>query len=277
MGEENSSNKPDSLSDRLCRLRKEIPDFDERCRNFWLAWKKMMDQRNVARMGYVKMRFYNDKTIAEFLPDERPFTDAEHVLGLVNTIVLFRSFFGNYVSRLYGYQPEWLEYIEQAIFHEIGETVIGDWTDDGSNDRKEKDRLEQKAFDDFVGLFPGTTRDRLQRRFADLRDGKSSTKLLDKEMFVLGIAYLKSKGISGSLAHKDGITEQDKASCEEIKSYRAIDHVFAGILRSYRGYYLAPFIVGINEAIYAIEYNEPDKLVTDCTPGAPPPGVMNLY
>lgn len=267
-----------SLPTHMRRLREGVPDFDKRCRNFWLAWKKMMDQRNVVRMGYVKMRFYTDETIKEFLPEERPFTDADHVFGLINAVILFRIFFGVSIPWFYGFQPDWLEYTEQVAFHEIGETVIGDWTDDGSNDRKEKDHLEQKAFDDFLSLLPEAAREKYQRQFVDLRDGNTDMKLFDKEAFILGIAYFKSKGISGNLAHKDGITDQDKASCEEIKSYRAIDHVFADILRRFRNFSFLPFIVGINEAIYAEEYNDvDDPLVTNYTPGMPPPGVTNLY
>lgn len=265
-----------SLPEALRYLRKEIPDFDERCRNFWLAWKKMMDQRMVARMGYVKMGFFDPDT-QTFLPTETPFSDAEHVFGLVNAILLFRDFFGKFIPYYYGFQPDWLGYIEQVAFHEIGETEIGDWTDDGSNDRKEKDRLEQEVFDNFMRLFPEVAKKDHQSQFASLRDGDTNMKLFDKASFVLGIAYLKSKGIVGSLKRKGDITEQDKASCEEIKSYRAIDHIFAGVLRRYRDFYFLPFIVGIIEAIYAEEYNEDDPLVENCIPGAPPAGVRKLY
>ena len=261
----------------MCYLRDQIPDFDKRCRNFWMAWKKMMEQRTVTRMGYTRMRFFKDDTIGMFLPDDVPFNDAEHVFGMVNAIILFRDFFGKYIPYLFEFQPDWLEYIEQAVFHEIGEITIGDWVDDGSNDRDKKDHLEQAAFDAFMHYFPETAQEKHQRQFADLRDGRTNMKLFDKEAFLLGIAYYKSKGISGNLKDKDGITEQDRSSCEEIQSYRSFDNVFAGILRKYRRHSFLPFIVGINEAIYAIEYNEDDPLVTNCTPGKPPPGVRNLY
>lgn len=277
MGKGDSFIYNSSLPESMRYLREQIPDFDERCRNFWLAWKKMMDQRTVTRMGYVKMHFYKDNTIESFLPGEMPFNDAEHVFGLVNAVILFRDFFGKYIPILYGFQPDWLGYIEEVSFHEIGETAIGDWTDDGGHDRKKKDSLEQTAFDGLMQFFPKEAQDRHQRQFADLRDAKTEMKLFDKEAFMLGIAYFKSKGIAGNLKHKDGITKQDKSSCRQTRSYRSFDNIFADMLRRFRNFTFLPFIVGINEAIYAEEYKEVDPLVKDCTPGAPPPGVRKLY
>ena len=266
-----------SLPEVMRRLREQIPDFDERCRKFWLAWKQMMDQRLVARMGYVKMHFYADESVQPFLPPEKPINDAEHVFGLVNAVMLFREFFGKYIPYLCGYQPDWLGYIEQVIIHEIGEVKIGDWTDDGGSDRDEKDRLEQAALDNYLRLFPMESQEKYQRQFTDLRDGNTNMKLFDKEAFLLGIAYYKSKGIVGSLKNKNDLTDQDRANCERTKSYRPFDNIFADLLMRYRNFSFLPFIVGINEAIYAEEYSEYDSSVTDCIPGAPPASVRSLY
>ena len=266
-----------SLNEQMLLLRKVIPGFDERCRNFYLSWKYMMEQRKVTRMGCVKMHFYKHRTVQSFLPWSMPINDAEHVFGMMNAVVLFRDFFGEYIPKLYGFQPDWMEYIEQAMFHEIGEITIGDWTDDGGHDRQKKDRLEQYAFDEFMRPFPEQAQRRHQREFADLRDGKTNMKLFDKEAFLLEIAYFKSKGVCGSLKRKTGITEQDKRSCKLLQSYRPFDIIFVDMLNRFRSYGFLPFIVGINEAIYAIEFNEIDPLVKDCVPGIPPARLKALY
>ncbi len=271
-----AQNHDSALQSQLAYLRKTIPDFDERCRNFYRAWKHMMDQRMVARMGYVKMRFYK-RAYNFFLPAAMPFTDADHVFGLVNAVILFRDFFGEFVPYLYGFEPQWLEHVEEVVFHEIGEIKIGDWTDDGAYDVCEKDRLEQEAFDEFMKLFPPDAQARHQRQFADVREHKTIAKLFDKQAFILGIGYLKSKGSTGSLYRKRGLTERDHYYCRKTGSKRAIDNTFAHLLDCYRDMTFMPFVVGIIEAMYAEDFTELDSLVKSCTPGEPPPGVKSFY
>lgn len=258
-------------------LRHRIPDFDERCRNFYRAWKYAIDLRLVKRMGYSKMGFFNDEEMLMFFPNSREFDDAVHVLGMVYAVVFFKDFFGEYIPWLYGEQPQWLDHIEEALMHEIGEITIGDWTEDGSYDSAKKDALEQKAFDEFMRFFPPATQRLHQKQFADVRENRTIVKLFDKEAFILGIGYLKSKGIAGDMHIKRGLTEQDRAFCEETGSERAIDNIFAHLLKNYRGTRMLAFFVGITEAIYAEDYQEIDPLVKDCVPGAPPPGVKMLY
>jgi len=265
-----------SMDSTLAYLRDVIPDFDERCKNFYLAWRYMMNQRIVTRMGYVKMHFYK-KLFKPFLPASMPMTDADHVFGLVNAVILFKDFFGDFIPYLYGYAPQWLDHIEEVVFHEIGEIEIGDWTDDGACDTNKKDELEQEAFNKFMEIFPAEARNRHLRQFADLRDRKTMTKLFDKEAFILGFAYFKSKGIVGSMLRKRGITKRDRDYCRKTGSKRAFDNAYAHMLDAYKGEPFLPFFVGINEAIYAVEYNEFDPLVKDCTPGVPPPGVKKFY
>ena len=259
-------------------LRNRIPNFDERCRNFYKAWKFKTDQRLVRRMGFVKMRFYKNRDVKElFYPEDREIDDAVHVLGMIDAIILFKDFFGSYISLMYGYQPQWLEHVEEALFHEVGEIGIGDWTDDGSYDTEEKDRLEQTVFDDFMAFFPEEAQERHQKQFARVRDNRTVVKLFDKEAFILGIGYLKSKCIVGTMRSKIGITERDREFCKKTGSERPIDNVFAGLLNHYKGSPLLPFFVGITEAIYAEDFKEIDSSVKDCVAGAPPPGVKQFY
>lgn len=257
--------------------RNRIPDFDERCRNFYRAWKHAIDLRLVKRMGYVKMGFFNDPEMLLFFPNSRELDDAIHVLGMVYAVVFFRDFFGDYIPPMYGESVQWLDHVEEALMHEIGEVTIGDWTEDGSYNANEKDALEQKAFDEFMRFFPPEAQERHQKQFADVRDNRTIVKLFDKVAFILGIGYLKSKGIVGDMHVKRGLTDQDRALCEETGSERAIDNMFAHLLKHYRNTSKLPFFVGIIEAVYAEEYQELDPLVKDCIPGAPPPGVKKLY
>lgn len=263
----------------LQMLKNWMPDFDERCRNFYKAWKFKTDQRLVRRMGFVKMKFYKkNRDVKElFYPPDREIDDGTHVLGMIDAIVLFKDFFGRYIPQMYGEQPQWLEHIEEALFHEVGEIVIGDWTDDGSRDTEEKDRLEQAVFDDFMAFFPEEAQELHQRQFARVRDNRTVVKLFDKEAFILGIGYLKSKGITGTMRSKIGITAQDREFCKKTGSERPIDNVFAGMLAHYKGTPLLPFFVGITEAIYAEDFNEIDPSVKGCIAGAPPPGVKQFY
>ena len=261
----------------MANMRRRIPDFDERCRNFYRAWKKAMDLRLVKRMGYIKMGFFYDPEMQMFFSNNREFDDAAHVLGMVFAIDFFKDFFGEFIPLVYGESMQWLDHIEEALMHEIGETMIGDWTADGSYNAQEKDLLEQKAFDEFMSLFPPEAQQRHQKQFADVRDNSTIVKLFDREAFILGIGYLKSKGIVGDMHIKRGLTEQDRALCRETGSERAIDNVFAHMLKNCRWTSKLPFFVGITEAIYAEDYQEIDPLVRDCIPGAPPPGVKKLY
>ena len=283
-------------------LRQVIPNFDKRCENYVLAWNKQMDQRLVVRMGYWKMNFYGDKydslfvkkesnSAGEtsgcpllFMPDDFPFTDADHVFGLGNSVILFKDNFGEFIPHLYLYQPDWLDVMEQVFFHETSEPKIGDWTQDGSYNTEIKDRLEQEEFDKLMELYPKHWRPRHQAQYAKVRDEYGIGKLFDKQGFIQGIVYAKAKALenkrefAGSLLRKVGATEQDGKLCERTGSKRPIDNIYAGMLMSFKGKTeLLPFFMGINEAAYRLFFNEYDPDVRGCVPGEVPPGVKQFY
>lgn len=274
----------------LDELRDIIPNFDRRCENYILSWIDKMELRRVVRMGCWKMNFYDAKwgglfeqreingQKVLFLPADMPFTDGDHVLGYNFAVCLFSDFFGPFIPKLYGIQPDWLEKIEEGNEHEIGEVTIGDWTEDGSYNPELKNRLEQEAYDTHMSRYPFEAQLRHQKQFAAVRDGMNMSKLFDKQAFLNEITYFKSKGFVGSLDGKIGATEQDKEFCRQTGSKRPMDNIYAHILKSYKETQpLLPFFMGINEAIYRLFYNEPDATVRGCIPGEVPPGVKQFY
>lgn len=274
----------------LDELREIIPDFDLRCENYILSWIEKMELRRVVRMGYWKMGFYGDKwdklfVVKEingqkvmFLPDDMPFTDLEHVAGYELAVCLFKDFFGQFIPMLYGIQPDWMDKVEEGNEHEIGENRIGDWTDDRGHEPELKNRLEQEAYDAHMVRYPFEAQIRHQKQFAAVRDGTTMGKLFDKQAFLNGIAYFKSKGVTGSLEEKVGITKHDIEICKKTGSERPIDNIYAGLLLNNKATQpLLPFFMGINEATYRLFYNEFDPTVKGCVPGEVPPGVKQFY
>lgn len=257
-------------------LRQAISDFDERCAHYVEKMLFMGEQRRVLRVGYNKLRFY-PTVLDPFLPWDNPVTDADHIFHLVNAVILFKDYFGQFIPWLYGFQPQWLDIVEQVVFHEIGETSIGDLPDDGSRDTAKKDEQEQQVFDEFMVGFPEAAQVKHQKQFAAVRDGTDIGKLFDKQGFLNGIAYLNSHGINGSIFLCTNLSAQDNKYRRLVRTDRCFDLVYADMLVKYRKHPFLPFFMGINEAIYAIVYNKFDPRVPDCDPGKVPPGLQQLY
>lgn len=274
----------------LDELRQAIPGFDKLCENFLLAWIAEMEQRCVVRMGYKKMNFYKDDfenlfVRAEihgqkvlFFRDNIPFNDAEHVFGAISAVYLFEDFFGAYIPQLYGYQPDWNKTARELHVHELGERAIGDWTHDGSYNEKLKNQLEERSFGEFLELLPNHVRKERYQQFASLRDAKDVSELFDKQAFINGIVYFKTKSVTGSMTEKVGITKEDMESVKVTGSTRPIDNIYAHMLRNYKETQpLLPFFMGINEAAYRLFFNEFDAEAKGCVPGEVPPGVKQFY
>lgn len=257
-------------------LRRAISDFDERCAHYVKKLLYMGEQRRVVRVGYNKLRFYPD-VLGQFLPWNTPFTDADHVFHLVNSVIVFKDFFGQFIPWLYGFQPQWLNIVEEMVFHEIGELEIGDLPDDGSRDTAAKDRMEQEIFDKFMVGFPEAVQARHQQQFAAVRDGTDIGKLFDKQGFLNGIAFAKAHGFEGEVSLCTQLSAQDNKYRKLGKTDRCFDLVYADMLVKYRYHPFLPFFMGINEATYAIVYNEHDPKVEGCIPGQVPPGIKQLY
>ena len=268
--------KPRTPKEGLDYLRKVLPEFDARCALYVEKMLFLGEQRRIVRAGYDKLRFYKTKQ-GNFLPWDMPFTDADHVFHLVNSVIMFKDFFGEYIPWLYGFQPQWLDIVEEMVFHEIGETRIGDWPDDGSRDTAEKDRLEQEVVDEFMVGFPGEAQRNHQRQFAAVRDGIDIGKLFDKQGFLNGIAYAKVHGFEGDVYACENLSGQDNGYRKKVQSDRCFDLVYSDMLTKYRDHPFLPFFMGINEAIYSKVFVDNDPRVKGCVAGEPPPGVKKLY
>lgn len=279
-----------TLRQQLAYLREVIPDFDQLCELFVRKWLVMMEQRRVLRMGYYKLWFYTvmrkiGKALKarripklKFLPWNAPLTDADHIFGLVNAIVLFRDIFGEYIVKLYHYQPDWYGLIEKIIFHEIGENKIGDWEDDGSHDLQKKWELEWSYFLEFISDFPHEARLRHTEQFLSVDKDEDEAKIFDKQAFLLGILYARAHDFEGDMTHSWVLSDLDKKSIKQTGSKRCFDNVYAGMLKRFQNRSWMPFFAGINESIYRMYYNaEHDPLVKNYVPGVVPAGVEQFY
>ena len=275
----------------LQELREIIPNFDLLCENNVMAWIYKMEQHSVVRMGYEKMDHFHGKydglfvkkvihgQLVYFLPDDFPFLDDSHCFGLTNDVLLFKDYFGGFIPRLYGFQPDWLEIIQTLSEHETSEPKIGDWTDDQGHDAGLKDSLELQIYENqLLPFYPKQVREERRKQFIALQQRATLAKVFDKMAFIRGIVYYKAHGVTGSLEHKLGITDADKEMTKLTGSMRPIDNIYADFLQKFRQTQpLLPFFMGIVEAAYRLFYNEMDKSVRGCVPGEVPPGVKQFY
>ncbi|MBQ2638223.1 hypothetical protein IJF89_00900 [Candidatus Saccharibacteria bacterium] len=280
-----------NLEEQLGYLRQVIPNFDWRCELFVQKWLTLMEQRRVERSGYWKMWFYTvtrkfGKARRKFrlprmklLPWATPFTDADHVFGLCNAVMLFRDLFGDYVPIVFGYAPDWYDLMERVLLHEVGEIPIGDWEDDGSHDLEEKWLLEWGYFCDFIEDFPREPRMRHKGQYLSVNQEGDEAKLFDKEAFLLGIIYAHVHDFDGDMTHPWALSKDDKVLMRKTKSKRCLDNMYAGMLERYGQKPWMPFFAGINEAAYRLYYTAPsDSLVEEgYEPGQVPAGVKQFY
>ena len=264
-------------------LKIRFPEIEQR---FETAYKKLCYvglQKYVPRMGYVKFGMTPHIAEGQRLGCDMQVNDLEHIGWLVNLVTIFEDFFGAYYPRLYNFQPQWHSIMHGMIFHEIGEVEIGDLTDDGTFDRREKDILEWAAFKEFMTGFPQNVATCHLQEFAEVQDATDIKCCFDKAAFLYAHGFFKHYfDIQGSIENKSNghwkVSEQDLAYCKEIGSPRAVDLIFAHFLdRSKNLLAPRPFFIGMAEAMYRIDFNYFDERVRGCVPGEVPPGVKLFY
>ena len=234
-------------------------------------------------MGYSKFGMTPYIPEGARLERDSQVNDLEHIGWLVNLVTIFEDFFGVYYPRLYNFQPQWHAIMHGVIFHEIGEIELGDLTDDGTFDRRQKDKAEWEAFESFMTGFPPDAAKRHLQEFAEVQDAIDIKYVFDKAAFLFAHGFYKHYfNVQGSADEKSKgpwkISEQDLAYCEKIGSPRAVDLVYAHFLDHTRKIQAPrPFFIGMAEAMYKLDFNYFDERVRGCVPGEVPPGVKQFY
>lgn len=241
-------------------LREAIPGFDDKCFLLYERWKYTLIQKYVPRNGYVRFGMWKLDTdrMTGLLKSNSPVSDADHVFALMNLVLCYRDIFGKYYPPLFGFQPQWDSIMCGLIYHEIGEIEIGDLVDDGSTDRKLKDKLESKVFDSFMTGFDDDVQRARKREFAELQDGTDIKKLFDKAVFVLAQGFFKwmfnlEGGMDYKLTHY-ALSRQDKEFMRLTKSSRPVDNLYAHFLSVSQGHISRGFFMGTIEAMYRQDF-----------------------
>ena len=238
--------------------RSKFPDFDEKCDRVWEKYKFMMEQRNVTRMGFVKLGFYN-RYVPPRLDADEPMNDAEHVFECVNLLFLVRSFFSEEIRQALGYTPNWVYCYEQLLIHELGEVLIGDLTDDGTCDAGKKDADEREVLRQFLDDFPNEPKKMLGASFDEFQKNRGIGRCIDKAVFVLDHGAFRANGIDGEMTKKEGtfgLSEQDIFYRRAVGTDRSVDSIYAHFLDQTKHLPLRFIFVGIIEAMYRAEYGE---------------------
>lgn len=262
-------------------LKARFPGLEQK---FETAYKKLCYmglQKYVPRMGYSKFSMTPYIQEGMRLGPETQVNDMEHIGWLVSLVAIFEDFFGVYLPRLYNCQPQWHSIMHGLIFHEIGEIEIGDLTDDGAFDRKEKEHKEWRVFEDFMTDFPQDAAKRHMQEFAELQDAVDYKYCFDKAAFLFAHGFFKHYfNIQGDTDGSGGYTvgKLDLMYKEKVGSPRAVDIIFAHFLdhtKKIQG--PRPFLIGMTEAMYRLDFNYFDERVRGCVPGEVPPGVKQFY
>lgn len=209
----------------------------------WKKYKTLMRLHTIRRTG---VKNHGICISPLYLADQNV---QEHSYLVTALAVILNSVF----EELQEYFPP--NYVETLLFHDIGETKIGDIADDGAADAvKHKDELEYKFLGDFVSDFDGKTGQNIMTNFARLQEKRNILYMVDKLEWILFTAYLTPSGDAGSLNYKEshlGLTEQDRHAIEVTGgSYRTVDAMVVHFLEHTHGIEGRDVLVGLIEAIY---------------------------
>ena len=249
------------------------PSIDERCEIVWDKYWYMMRQREVTRMGFVKLGFYN-RFVPKVLDPDEPMNDAEHIFECLNLTMLVKDFFGDLWPEMFGYAPDWLGIYDQMLMHELGEAEIGDLTDDGSYDAFVKDAQEDELNQKFLTDFPENVRKIHRAQFTEFQGNRCLGRCIDKAVFVLDQGIFKSYGIEGNMnckALNHTLTERDLFYAQAAGSDRPVDAIYVHFLDVTRGLPWRFIFTGIIEAMYRAEYGENGE------PGKVPEALKAFY
>lgn len=265
-------------------LRAKIPGIDKQFDVAYQALLSMSQQKYVPRMGYSKFGMTPYIPEGARLDEREQVNDLEHIGWLTSITFVFEDCFGEIFQEAYGYQPPWDKIRHSLAYHEVGETVIGDRTDDGTTDRDEKNKRELEVFKDFIKDFPPGVKEQRLRDFNKLQNETGAAYCFDKASFLFAHGvYKRFFDIQGGLDEKlHGnwkASEQDQRYYEMIGSPRAVDLIYAHFLDKTKN--VAPeirtLVIGVAEAMYRQDFDYFDSRVRGCVSGMVPPGVKTFY
>ena len=145
-------------------------------------------------------------------------------------------------------------YVQALLFHDIGETKIGDIPDDGTAEAiAKKDAQEFKFLSEFVEDFDYDTAEGILADFGRLQRKGNILYMLDKLEWIFFVGHLTPSGDAGSMNYKEthlGLTEQDKHAIEVTGSYRTVDAMVVHFLEHTRGIKGRDVMVSLIESMY---------------------------
>ena len=215
----------------------------ERCNSVWEKYKTLMRLHAIRRTG---VKNHGICVSPLYLADQNV---QEHSYLVTALAVIMYSMF----EEIQEYFPP--NFIETLLFHDIGETIIGDIADDGAADAaKHKDEQEYIFLSDFVMDFDPVIRENILSNFKKLQKKLSILYMLDKLEWILFVAFLTPGGDAGSLNYKEthlGLTTQDKHAIEVTGgSYRTVDAMVVHFLEHTHGIDGRDIMMNVIEAVY---------------------------
>lgn len=214
-----------------------------KCNSVWKKYKTLLQLHTIRRTG---VKNHGICIAPLYLSDQNV---QEHSYLVTALAVILNATF----DELQEYFPP--NFAETLLFHDIGETEIGDIADDGSADAvKHKDELEFKFLSDFVEDFDPKISQNIMTNFNRFQNKHDILYMIDKLEWILFTGALTPSGDAGSLNYKEshlGLTEQDKHAIDETGgSYRTVDAMVVHFLEHTHGIKGRDILVCLIEAMY---------------------------
>ena len=209
----------------------------------WDKYKTLMGLHAIRRTG---VKNHGICTAPLYLADQNVQEHSYLVTALA--VILYATF-----EELQQYFPP--NYIEIMLFHDVGETKIGDIADDGAADAvKYNDDRDHEFMCDFVKDFESEIGSNVLSGFSEFQKKRNILYMVDKLEWILFTAYLTPSGDAGSLNYKEshlGLTEQDKHAIEATGgSYRTVDAMVVHFLEHTHGIEGRDIMVNLIKAVY---------------------------
>lgn len=208
----------------------------DKCQLIWQGYRVMWQQTRVIRSGPGLYGVY-DYDPNQIITAVRPQSDAEHVYGLSNLVMLIAIHFPEYIP-----SDQAFEYIMAVKTHELGENVIGDVPDDGKCDAAWKNAQELKVVTEFENSFLAGKNTGCAVFFKEFqqRSTPRGRKLYacDKlEAILTGLMY-EAAGCGGDIRNKSSrieLSDQDKRNMQRTGSTALVDIWSAHFLDATQG------------------------------------------
>lgn len=194
--------------------------FEKMIWDLYLRMKQGLTQ--VTRTGYGSYGVYpyNSKAKPGEIDKNRAESDAEHTLGMAALVMLVAMYFPQLI-----HPSETALFMQVALLHEMGETVIGDIPDDGRRDEAKKTTKERQIVLQFVKNMPEPHGTNLIDAFIEFQDrttrrGRLLYGLDKLEAVLQGLIYEK-EGRGGDIRNKAAqlrLSEQNRESVRRASS-----------------------------------------------------------